>query len=545
MKKVFLSKNFDNLRRRNAIYVDKTERIYEILESYERVFFARPRRFGKSLTIDIIQILFENGVDPLLQGTWIHDHWNEPTYPVLKISFLDCLSDNFEEFTARFCERIRVFADRQHLSVTYPADNNPASYMNAVFDAMKPGGQLVILIDEYDCMLTGSLADEEAYERYTSCLHQFYGTLKDKTQIRFLGITGVTRLKNVSIFSVGSDIQDITYKHLAADLMGYTREEIRENFADPIAVVIKKLYGVDILRPDLDAQLKDRYIDALLDRLADEYDGYCFDENYQTKVYSTWSVNNFFLENVRNEQVRFGDYWYDNGGVPSILSEYLNGNDLDVSSYAGAESITSPASNFLNPTSLLTINPAVLMCQTGYLTIRSVLADHNDLQLGIPNREVRKALSSLVCLKYLGRQPDLDDEQLKALEQGDPAEIIEVFNRILASVPYDHYPITDEASVRSHLQLYLQGARVSVKVEKHNSKGRSDLELEFMRRRVICEFKYVCGGKAALKALDEAVSQLKSRGYGNDLPYRQEIVRIAAVFDGTPDKRRITEYRLL
>ena len=63
-------------------------------------------------------------------------------------------------------------------------------------------------------------------------LREIYGTLKDKNEIRFLGITGVTRLKDVTIFSVGSDILDVTYDNDVATITGFTREEIAKYYID-------------------------------------------------------------------------------------------------------------------------------------------------------------------------------------------------------------------------------------------------------------------------------------------------------------------------
>ncbi len=88
MKKIAGSENIENFVRNNYIYVDKTQYIYDLIDKYERVFFSRPRRFGKSLTLNIIGTLFEKGIDPYFKGTYVEHHWTYGRYPVLQLSFL-------------------------------------------------------------------------------------------------------------------------------------------------------------------------------------------------------------------------------------------------------------------------------------------------------------------------------------------------------------------------------------------------------------------------------------------------------------------------
>ena len=90
----------------------------------------------------------------------------------------------------------------------------------------------MLLIDEYDCQLTANINNPELYEQFRSCIREFYAVLKDNEHIRFLAVTGVTRLKDISIFSVGSDIMDLSYDHAYAQMIGFTREEIKTFYLD-------------------------------------------------------------------------------------------------------------------------------------------------------------------------------------------------------------------------------------------------------------------------------------------------------------------------
>lgn len=198
MKPIPTTGSFPALIKSGAVYVDKTKFIAKLI-SYGRVFFSRPRRFGKSLALDAAATLFERGVDPYFKDTWIHDHWSDVTYPVLKLNFAGMQTSSFEEFERLLSATIRDFAEDHALTIK-PLDETPAAYIQALLKHFDVEHQLVIIIDEYDCMLTGSMNDEAEYTKYTECMRMFYGALKDKEQIRFLGITGVTRLKNVAIF---------------------------------------------------------------------------------------------------------------------------------------------------------------------------------------------------------------------------------------------------------------------------------------------------------------------------------------------------------
>ena len=94
--------------------------------------------------------------------------------------------------------------------------------------------------------------------------------MKDDPSIRFLGITGVTRLKDVSIFSAGSDINDLSYYKPVSTIAGFTREEIRKYYTDYIDLAVSLEKG----KPQ--EQVTESERDELLDRLSEEYDGYCF-----------------------------------------------------------------------------------------------------------------------------------------------------------------------------------------------------------------------------------------------------------------------------
>ncbi len=541
MKNISSTGSFIKFYLNNYIYVDKTKYIRDLIK-LERVFISRPRRFGKSLTLDTIATLFETGVEPYFKGTWIYDKWTEPTYPVLRLNFLNFDKNSIEKFNNKLNSKITEFAELNDVT-TYKEKKEAEDSIDHLLEQLRlENRQIVILIDEYDCQMTANINNESLYKQFQEKIKSIYANIKDKFAIKFLGITGVTRLKNVSIFSVGSDIRDITNSSAYSQMIGFTRDEIKKFYIDylKLAASYENNCNVD--------EVTDTQLESMLDMMAQNYDGYCFDEDYEKKVFSTWSVNTFFQTMVGKKKVQFGEYWYDNGGLPSILVNYLKTHELNAFEYLNKEkSVTIPVNDFLNPTSLTTINQNVLMCQTGYLTLRSALTSGDlTVDLGIPNGEIYKALNRLLAINFYKEGIYALAKGVRdLLDAGEIEDIIDRFNSVINSVSYDHFPINSEAAVQNYLYLFLIGAGIETTTESHSSKGRADLIIETKNRRLVFELKYAEDETVAKAMLSEAVEQIKSRDYGNTEPKKAELLRIAAVFNADPKVRAFTEYQIV
>ena len=534
MKDISSTGSFIDFTLENFIYVDKTEYIPKIVK-LKRVFISRPRRFGKSLTLDTIATLFETGVEPYFKGTWIYDKWTEPTYPVLRLNFLNFDKNSLEKFNNKLNSKITEFAELNHVT-SYKEKEEAEDSIDHLLEQLRlENRQIVILIDEYDCQMTANINNETLYKQFQEKIKSFYANIKDKFAIKFLGITGVTRLKDVEIFSIGSDIRDITNASAYSQMIGFTRDEIKKYYIDylKLAASCENKCRVE--------EVTDTQIESMLDMMAQNYDGYCFDEFYKKKVFSTWSVNSFFQSIIENKFVDFGEYWYDNGGLPSILVNYLKTHELNIFEYLDKDKFLKVSSDdFKNPTALTTINQNVLMCQTGYLTLRSNLK-YSEMLLGIPNGEIYKALTSLLAAKFFeGKIKVFNEKGINIIEEGSVEDIVSLLNTIVNSVPYDNYPISSEAMVQSLIQAYLRGAGFDVQTEVHEAKGRADLIVNTDNRRIVIEFKYAQNEAEAKAKHSEAVAQIKTRDYGNIVPRKDELLRIAAVFNADPKVRAFT-----
>ncbi len=539
MKKISNTGSFKNFYLNNQIYVDKTEYIYNLLNNEARVFISRPRRFGKSLTLDTIGTLFEKGVEPYFKDTWIYDKWTEPTYSVFRLSFLNLDNSSLDLFKKQLNSIISEFANKinvkRYVEKTEPED----SILSLLEKLEEETRQIVILIDEYDYQLTSNINNDALYKQFQKKIKRFYANIKDKFAIKFLGITGVTRLKDVEIFSIGSDIRDITNASAYSQMIGFTRDEIKKYYIDylKLAASYENNCSVD--------KVTDTQIESMLDMMAQNYDGYCFDEDYEKKVFSTWSVNTFFQTMFGKKKVQFGEYWYDNGGLPSILVNYLKTHELNVFEYLDKDKFLKVSDeDFKNPTSLTTINQNVLMCQTGYLTLRSSLTESSDVFLGIPNGELYKALNKLLATKFFKGNISVSNANGEnILNVGTVEDVISLLNTMVNTVTYDAYPLNSESSVQNYVKAYLLGAKQNVFSEIHQAKGRADLMIETNKRRIVIEFKYAQNETEAKTKLSEAVEQIKSRDYGNIVPRKDELLRIATVFNADPKVRAFTKFQ--
>lgn len=532
MRKIAQTKSFKNLIDSDCIYIDKTEQIFNLLQT-DRIFISRPRRFGKSLMLDTIGTLFESGVDPYFRNTWIYDKWTDSKYPVLRFDFLKYTED-YKEFANLFCKNVRLFARKLDITDSITAKPSPVEVMFDLLKALNEHGiRIVILIDEYDSQLAANINDPELYEKFRIQLRNLYGVMKDDPSIRFLGITGVTRLKDVSIFSAGSDINDLSYYKPVSTIAGFTREEIRKYYTDYIDLAVSLEKG----KPQEQVTGSER--DELLDRLSEEYDGYCFDSFYENKVFSTWSVIKFFKETAETRMMVFRNYWYDNGGMPTVLAKYLETHSIRLEDYAG--DIDVGFSDFWDPSSLLDMRQEVLMCQIGYLTVKSPVPDGNQVTIGIPNKEVRRSFEKILVRRIFVRADFSRIRNERLFSEASPADIVQRLNELFNTISYENYQHIDEKTIQGMLHAYFIGADQPVRTEVQSAAGRSDIILEYDSRRLVLELKYAGSEADCGRKLSEAVGQIKARKYGDTLP-RKPVLKLALVFNGDSSVRQFTHY---
>lgn len=520
--------DFAEIRRSNCIYVDKTKYVYDLTQSRAPVFISRPRRFGKSTLISTFEELFTHGVKPYdghesyFKNLYIEDKWvDDGQYLIMKLDFSSLFvgsCSSGEKFLNKFLEVLKKFCLKFNVPIEETGDL--ATLFNHILQNI-PNRSLVILVDEYDYPLTRNICHPDVFEDIAEVLRAFYQCIKSNSgKYRFIFITGITRYKDSSIFTAGNTISDESQNPDFGEIVGYTRDEIKNNFGENLK------YSSSILKNKNVTEVIESDIEELLDELASMYDGYCFDKRIKTHVFSTWSIINFFSDS----DASFDNYWYDGGGLPTILRSYLLQLKDNIQEVLNTDNVIVKKSVFNNPTDLATMDANVLLYQTGYLTFEKITTTSCFLKL--PNKEIKDSLTNLYFenIYFNDRQREaLQDQKLSSCK--DAQDIFDYFNQILNAVDYEHYPLTQESAVTNSLFLFFLGYSITYpSVNVHSAKGRADLIIDEKDRRIVCELKYARDDGEVDSLLEEAVNQLKDKDYGNTVQSPTNTIKLALVF---------------
>lgn len=235
----------------------------------------------------------------------------------------------------------------------------------------------------------------------------------------------------------------------------------------------------------------------------------------------------------------FRNYWYDNGGMPTVLAKYLETHSIRLEDYAG--DIDVGFSDFWDPSSLLDMRQEVLMCQIGYLTVKSPVPDGNQVTIGIPNKEVRRSFEKILVRRIFVRADFSRIRNERLFSEASPADIVQRLNELFNTISYENYQHIDEKTIQGMLHAYFIGADQPVRTEVQSAAGRSDIILEYDSRRLVLELKYAGSEADCSRKLSEAVGQIKNRKYGDTLP-EKPVLKLALVFNGDGSVRQFTHY---
>ena len=258
------------------------------------------------------------------------------------------------------------------------------------------------------------------------------------------------------------------------------------------------------------------------------YDGYCFDEEGSTHVFTPWSVLNFLSDPKRG----FRNYWYDSAGRPSILLNYIKSPSLkDPSEYGQDQSILEQELD--SSQELDELSDISLLVQAGYLTIKSVDLGVGLFTVNYPNIEVSRSMSRLYVESIFGKDAEyiINTTSLGLFVRHEVADIVGLLNKLFLSFDYARYPIQNEANLRSIMQIYLIGGGITgVDIEKHNAYGRSDLEFKAGDKYYVIELKYAKEQDDPKKLLESALEQIKVKHYGESSYPELKHIHLALVF---------------
>ena len=521
---------FETIRTGGFVYVDKTKYLVDMIDSGNLHFFARPRRFGKSVTVSTLYALF-SGKKNLFKGLYAEEFLNRPDFepsPVIWLNLskvttscgLDSLKESLKDVTIEVAEE---------LGVDVPKDLPASDIFRRIIisAANKYKQKVVLLIDEYDAPYTDFFNDPGMAIKVRDLLRDYYVQIKsNEKHIRFVFITGISKFAKIGVFSTLNITSDLSMNPKYAEMCGYTEDEILQYFPDYMEDTAKDM-GIT---PN-----------ELLEKMRYYYNGFSFDREAKARLYNPFSTLEFFREK------EFFNFWMDTGRS-KVIADYMKNHNLTVEQFR-----MYPISRDFakSPGDVDTATPEAFLYQCGYLTLRKGTTDN--LSLDYPNTEVLNSMSALVVQNIFAEKANvINSEMLAALFYNDIDKIVEVFNRLLSGIPYDDYESAAKQSIyfnryqfsvqewlyRSTILAFLRGCGIATVAEMHTNLGRADLVISHKGKTWIIEIKVAYKGENPEKKAGEAMQQIIDKNYAKQFP---GAVGIALAIDDT--LRQITEVK--
>ena len=481
--------DFQDLRKRNSIYVDKTAFIYKLATEGKPYFLSRPRRFGKSLLLSTMEYYFLGRKD-LFKGLAIEKlekEWIE--YPVIKISFG---ADNYPDLISlKSALNLQLSKYEKKYDIKVP-DERTAPRLNNIITTIyeKTEKQVVILIDEYDKPILDALYTEYE-EQNRQELRSFYSPLKDCDQyIHFLFITGITKISHVNIFSGLNQLNDISLDKNYASICGISEPELKQYFEPEIKVLAKE---------------QEISVEETHEKLARMYDGYHFSHNVEG-VYNPFCLLKCFSSND------FGSYWFESG-TPSFLVKALQNQPLELSTLVNGRLATENQFKNYDPDSK---NMLPVIYQSGYLTIKDFEKEGRLYKLDFPNREIETGFLEVLLKKFISVPYDdigLEISNLKqAINNKDIDRILTIIKTAIADLPTIIKKDMCENYYESVTHLIFRLTGYSVISELQSVAGRSDIILTTKDSVFIFELK-MDKGQNPEEIAQNALTQIDANGY--------------------------------
>ena len=478
--------SFQELRENGVLYVDKTSYLATLLMGADKLYFlSRPRRFGKSLTVSTLEAIFQ-GKRELFKGLAIDAlDYDWKTYPIIHIDFTNCwkkTAEGLESWLKKAMIQTAVCYGIAPLDQAQDADD----VFSDLIDGLSALGKVVVLIDEYDKVVSDNALGENVGE-LRDTLRGFYQVIKAKGELlRFVFITGVTRYAMVNEFSGLNNLKNLSMSPVYGTMLGYTQKELEENFAGYIGQGTRDT-GMGR--------------EAYLAKVREMYDGYRFAPGCET-VYNPVSVGLFF---TNGHGKAFKNFWFDTGSSKLVM-DMAQSVDLDVTEDLGMGMDADALSEF-DVAELKDMRGDVnkvqaFLLQTGYLTIET--GNESMLMLRFPNAEVRNAYSkSLLRRLYGPTSQNVIMAMEGRLKEGDTASFMELLAAFFAKIPYKE--TRKESDFAQIVDALVAAMSVDVRMasEDRTSAGRIDLTVETDRHGYVMEFKVDKSAETALRQIKE------------------------------------------
>ena len=522
--------NFEEIRRNQYYYIDKTKLIEQLFDSLGKVsLFTRPRRFGKTLNMSMLKSFFEIGTDPsLFDGLYISknqdlckQHLGQ--YPVIFLSLKGVEGLSFSEarrrciqLIKREAERFYVLKDSQRLldidKIKYcqllEMQDRPEE-VDIIMSSIKTlsdllykqyGKKVVILIDEYDVPLDKAFQ----YGYYREMLHFIRGllgeVLKTNDSLAFAVLTGCLRVSKESIFTGLNNFKILSITDTRFDeQFGFTDTEVRTLLSD--------------------YQMEERFAEV-----KEWYDGYHFGN---ADVYCPWDVVNFVDRAKDDREARPEAYWINTSGndlVKRFIDKANKTTKSEIERLINGEAIEKELRLELTYEEIdqSIENLWSVLFTTGYLT-QSGRPKDGAYRLIIPNREVREVFR-LQINEWFKKSIFSNTERLtafwKAFEEGDTEGVEQYLNRILSNSisVFDTKARKEEKESSYHnllVGILTGNADWLVKSNVEAGEGFADIivETDDPDAGIVVELKYTKNFDELKAASQKALDQIRDRRY--------------------------------
>ena len=518
--------SFEEIREEGYLYVDKTEYIWDLVNTGETYFLSRPRRFGKSLLISTISAYFQ-GKKELFKGLAIEKHENEKgkdawqSYPVICFSLTEGKYQSDEGIQNQYSRILHETAVRYGVKVQIDNKNLSSCFCNLIKALYrKTGKQVVVLVDDYDRPVLDVMeTNPEQAKKNEQFFIRFFSVLKDEdAYVKFSFITGITEFHNESVFGGLNQLRDISMSVDYAAVCGVTEKEMK-----------------DLFEPEIRTMSEGQHLteEECIHELARMYDGYHFSENGEA-VYNPFSLFNAFADR------KFGSYWFDTG-TPTFLIHKLRNSDFSPEDFTDGVEIGETQLPDYRPDNT---NPIPLFFQTGYLTIcgyrKRIHPGNGVYVMKFPNEEVRTGFLEMLAPYVIGNR-NADDKRFfgkmaEDIENGDLDSFMKRLKVLFARIPYpDNHEKSYEWEWRNQVFELFVLLGENVQAEVHSSHGRADCIVETERYVCIFEFKLD-------QNVDDALKQIDEKGYAEPYLMDQRKVRKVGI-SFSSEKRNIDQWK--
>lgn len=535
--------DFADLRKSDNYYVDKTKILYELVHDTDNkvTLFTRPRRFGKTLMISMIENFFNIRKDSreIFGGLKITEYgefcdaWMNQ-YPVLSISFKDMEALTFDgaykmlkTTVADVCKELddlmeegvvndadaEIFRQLMYTSADEDKVKNSLKTIMRMLYAVY-GKKVILLIDEYDVPLAKASEKDSAQNPfYSSMLDVIKGlmstALKDNEYLKFAVITGCLKIAKESIFTGTNNFA--SYSVLDEDFseyFGFSGDEVCELLAA--------------------ADRQDKS-----DVIKEWYDGYVFGDSF---VYCPWDVINYMSALKKRKNARPKNYWK-NTSHNGILLSFVKRTDFKVKgkfeTLMNGGTIVQNISDELAYDTLYSSEEHLwsVLLMTGYLTKADAGEEGRRVSLKIPNREIASIFEDTVVTYFQNTiDNSVQKSMMEALWNQDEQAASEVISDLLwKTISYNDYH-------EDYYHAFLAGAFVGLGYEVESNKekglGRPDILLkdEEHRRAIIIEAKRSERESDMDADCDEAIGQIISQKYAEGVYGYGQILCYGAAF---------------